>query len=119
MEKLDRNLAQDIDNSVNQDFYGKIANDAEISSEHVQKYLLKTSDFAKGMKDDINLYVTRDRLNNASFRQKLDPTAKNIFCRRNPLELVFKDIFTFERKIQMLILCYMNLTLVNKMLQVH
>ena len=40
------------------------------------------------------MYVTRDRLNNASLRQKLDPIAKNIFRRQNPLELVFKDIST-------------------------
>ena len=48
------------------------------------------------MQDDINMYVTRDRLNNGSFRQKLDPIAKNIFRRQNPLELVFKDISTFD-----------------------
>ena len=40
------------------------------------KILLATSDFAKRMQDDINLYVTRDRLNNASFRQKLDQISK-------------------------------------------
>ena len=57
---------------------------------------MATSDFAKGMQDDINLHVTWDRLNNASFRQKLDPIAKNIFHRQNPLELVFKDISTFD-----------------------
>ena len=34
--------------------------------------------------------VTRDRINDASFRQKLDPTSKN------PLELVFEDISTFD-----------------------
>ena len=71
--KFYRNLAQDIDSSVNEDFNGKIANDAEMLSEDFQKYLLATSDFAKGMQDDINLCFTRDRLNNASFRQKLDP----------------------------------------------
>ena len=47
------------------------------------------------MQDDINLFVTRDRLNNASLRQKLFPTEKNIFQRQNSLELVFKDISTF------------------------
>ena len=68
-----------------------------------------TSDFAKGMQGDINWYVTRDRLKNAGFREKLDPTAKNTFRRQNPLELEFKDIYTFD----------VNLTLVKKMLQVH
>ena len=48
------------------------------------------------MQDDINIYVTRDKLNNASFRQKLDPIAKNIFRRQNTLEFVFKDISTFD-----------------------
>ena len=42
------------------------------------------------------MYVTQDRLNNASFRQKLDPISKNIFKRQNPIELVFKDISTFD-----------------------
>ena len=57
---------------------------------------MATSDFAKGMQNDINLYITHDRLNNASFRRKLDPITKNIFRRQNPLELVFKDISTFD-----------------------
>ena len=48
------------------------------------------------MQDDINMYVTRDRPNNTSFRQKLDPITKNIFRRQNPLELVFKDISTLD-----------------------
>ena len=48
------------------------------------------------MQNDINHYVTRDRINNASFRQKLDPIGKNILRRQNPLELVFEDISTFD-----------------------
>ena len=48
------------------------------------------------MQDDMNWYVTRDRLNHSSFRQKLDPIAKNIFRTQNPLQLVFKDISTFD-----------------------
>ena len=42
------------------------------------------------------MYVTRDRLNNANFRQKLDPISKNIFRRQNLLELVFKDNSAFD-----------------------
>ena len=75
------------------DFYLNIANGANNPKEDVQKYLLATSDFAKSMQTDINLYVTRDRI---SFRQKLDPISKNILRRQNPLELVFKDISTFD-----------------------
>ena len=72
-----------------------------------------TSDFGEGMQDDINMYLTRDRLNNMSFRfclklvllslsrvtytlQKHDPITKNIFRRKILLELVFKDISTFD-----------------------
>ena len=62
----------------------------------VQKYILATSDFAKSIQTDINHYVTRDRINDASFRQKLDPISKNILRRQNPLELVFEDISTFH-----------------------
>ena len=89
-------LANNVDSTVNSDFYGRLANDTDIPSENVQKYLLVTSDFAKGMQDNINLYLTFDRLSNASFRQNLDPMSKNIFRRQNSLELVFQDISTFD-----------------------
>ena len=60
----------------------------------VKNYLLATSHFGKSMQDGINMYITRDRLNNTSFRQKLNPIAQNIFRRQNPLDLVFKYIST-------------------------
>ena len=66
--KFYRNLANKVNNAVFSECYGRIANDANIPSNDVQKYLLATSDFAKVMQDDINHYVTRDKLNNASFR---------------------------------------------------
>ena len=91
-----RNLADNVENFLGSDFYDRIVNDSDIPSKDVQKYILATSDFAKGMQTDINHYVTRDRINNASFRQKLDPISKNIFQRQNPLELVFEDISTFD-----------------------
>ena len=82
--------------NTNSDFYSRIAADADIPKEDVQKYILATSDFAKSIQTDINHYVTRDRINNASFRQRLDPISKNILRRQNPLELVFEDISTFD-----------------------
>ena len=91
-----RNLADNADNSLGSDFYGRIANDADIPTDDVQKYLLATRDFSKRMQDDINHYVISDRINNTSFRQKLDPMAKNTLRRQNPLELVFQDILTFN-----------------------
>ena len=82
MGKFYRNF----DTFLGSDFYGKIASDAYIPSEDVQKFILATSGFAKGMQTDVNDYVTRDRINSASFRQKLDPISKNILKRQNPLE---------------------------------
>ena len=89
-----RNLADNVDTS--SDFFAQIFKDANIPREDVQKYLLATSDFAKSIQTDINHYVTRDRINNASFRQKLDPISKNILRRQNPFELVFEDLSTFD-----------------------
>ena len=91
-----RNLSDNVDNFLGSDFYSRITADADIPKEDVQKYILATSDFAKSIQTDINHYVTRDRINDASFRQKLDPISRNILRRQNPLELVFEDISTFD-----------------------
>ena len=91
-----RNLADNVDNFTGSDFYSRITADADIPREDVQKYILPTSDFAKSIQTDINHYVTRDRINDESSRQKLDPISKNILRRQNPLELVFEDISTFD-----------------------
>ena len=91
-----RNLADNVDNFIGSDFYWRIANDSSMPSEDVQKYILATSDFAKGIQTDINHYLKRDRIDNASFRQKLDPICKNISRRQDPLELFFEDISTFD-----------------------
>ena len=40
--------------------------------------------------------MAKDRINNAVFRQKLDPITKNILRKENPFELVFEDISTFD-----------------------
>ena len=89
-----RNLADNVDNG--SDFFSRITADADIPREDVQKYILATSDFAKSIQTDINHYATRDRINDASFRQRLDPISKNISRRQNPLELAFEDISTFD-----------------------
>ena len=41
--KFCRNLGDNVDNFLRSEFYGRIANDAEISSEDVQKYILPTT----------------------------------------------------------------------------
>ena len=76
-----RNLADNVDDFLGSDLCGRITNDSDIPTEDVQKYIR---------------YVTRDRINDASFRQKLDPISKNIIRRKNPLELVFDDVSTFD-----------------------
>ena len=90
------NLPDNVDNFLGYDFYGRIANNANFPSEDIHKYILATLDFAKGMQNDINHYVTCDRIKNASFRQKLDLISKNILRTQNPQELVFEDISTFN-----------------------
>ena len=94
LESFYRNLADRVD--TNNDFLATISNDVNIPKNDIQKYILATSDFPKSMQTDINHYVTRDRINDVSFRQKLDPISKNILRRQNPLELVFEDISTFD-----------------------
>ena len=63
-------------------------------------YILATSDFAKGMQTDINHYMTRDRINNACFRQKLDPIDKKIFEDRTPWSLFLRIFLPLIQKIQ-------------------
>ena len=91
-----RNLDDNVNNFIGSEFYGITADDSNRPPENVKKYILVTSDFAKGIQTDINHYLTRDRINNASFRQKLGPISKNILRRRNQLEFVFEDISTFD-----------------------
>ena len=93
-----RNLADNVDNFVGSDFYSWIATDSDILTEDVQKYISATSDFTKSIQTDINHYVIRDRINDTRSRQKLDLNSKNILTRKNPPELVFEDISTFDAK---------------------
>ena len=62
------------------------------TNEDVKNYLLASSELAQHMQEDITI----DRLNKASFRCKLDPFFKNIIQQQIPLELVFKDVPTFD-----------------------
>ena len=50
------------------------------------------------MQDETDMYVTRDKLNNASMRHKPDPLYKNILWRQIPYELVFKDVSSFDEQ---------------------
>ena len=91
-----RNLANNVNNFLGSDFYEQIASGYGMLSADIQNNILATGDFAKGMQTDINHYVTNDKINSASFRQKLDSISKNILRRQNLLELVLKDISMFD-----------------------
>ena len=89
-------------------FYKQKANDADIDlpsviaeqvvrqgeplTEDIKKFLLGTSDYANELQSDIDLYVTRGKHNQTSFHRKLDPIAKNVWIKENPLELLFAQI---------------------------
>ena len=42
------------------------------------------------------MYVTNSRLNESSFRHRLDPISKNVIKNQNPIELLFKDVKHFN-----------------------
>ena len=90
VEGFYRNLAENVHNFIGSDFYSRITADVGIPREDVQKYILATSDFAKSIQTDINHHATRDRINDANFRQKVDPISKSILRRQNPLKLLLK-----------------------------
>ena len=87
-------MGDPFDKSFDSDFQRSIIKD--VPDDDVKNYLLATSNFDKGMQDDTNMYVTQERLNNASFRQKLDPISKDSFRKQNLLELVVKHVSTFD-----------------------
>ena len=76
--------------SVNEHFYDKVANDPDIPSEDVQKYMLTTSNFTIGIQDDINLYVMRDP-------RTLSPTVFS--AGKTHLNLYFKTFLLLMHKI--------------------
>ena len=48
------------------------------------------------MLEEIDMYVTNDKLINASVRCGLDPFYKNVLQRKNPYDSVFKGISKFD-----------------------
>ena len=65
-------------------------------SKDVKKFVLANSDFGEEIQGELDLYVTNNRLNKASFRRRLDPISKNIIGNKNPIELLFKDVKHFD-----------------------
>ena len=58
--------------------------------------MLGTSDYARGIQSDIDLYVTRGIHNQAGFRSKLDPIEKSVWRTENTLALLFRDVPNFD-----------------------
>ena len=61
-----KNLLENVDSSLDSDFQRKIVSEAP--SKDFKNYLLTTSEYGKQIQEDIDLYITRDRLNEPSFR---------------------------------------------------
>ena len=74
----------------------KILAEGQPLTDDIKNFLLGTSDYAKGIQSDIDLYVTRDRHNQASFGHKLDPIEKSVWRTENPLALLLKDVANFD-----------------------
>ena len=58
--------------------------------------MLATSEFGQEIQGEIDLYVTNDRLNKASFRQKVDPISYSTIKNQNSIKLFFRDIKYFD-----------------------
>ena len=93
--KFYRKIADNVDNFLSSDFYSRISKNYDIHNDDLQKYILATSDFAKSVQTDINHYVTRDRINDASFREKLDPISKKYYTKAEPYGVSFRVHINF------------------------
>ena len=82
-----------IDFSQDTNFQQQLIN--EPLSKDVKKFLLATSDFGKETQGKLDLYLTNNRLNEASLRRRLDPISKSIITNKNAKDLLFKDVKNF------------------------
>ena len=62
-----KNWLENVDSSVDSDFQKKVI--LETQSKHVKNYLLATREYRKQIQENIDLYITRDRLNKVSCRK--------------------------------------------------
>ena len=62
-----KNWLENIDSSVDSDFQRKTVSEAP--SKDVKNYLLTTMEYRKQIQESIDLYITRDRLNEVSCRK--------------------------------------------------
>ena len=71
------------DNAFDFDFQWNLISNIR-SNEDVQKYLLASGKIGKHMQEDVDLFVTDGKLNNASVRKRFDRLYRNILRRQNP-----------------------------------
>ena len=94
VESFCKDFLDGIDFSQDNDFQQQLVNNS--LSEYVKKFLLATRDFGEEMQGELDLYVTNNRLNEASFRRRLNPISKNIISNKNLIKLLFKDVKHFD-----------------------
>ena len=94
IESFYKDFLDGIDFSQDNDFQQQLVNNP--LSKDVKKFLLATNDFGEEIQGELDLYITNNRLNEASFRRRFDPISKNIIRNKNPIELLFKDVKHFD-----------------------
>ena len=80
----------DVDVDLSSVIVDKTVRERQPLTEDVKIFLLGTSDYTKDIESDIDLYVTRSRHNEASFRCKLDPV-ESVWRTENLLALLLND----------------------------
>ena len=91
-----KDIANDVDVYLPLTVTKKLLAEGQPLTDDIKNVLLGTSEYARDIQSDIDLYVTRGKHNQASFRRKLDPIEKSVWRTESPLALFLKDVATFE-----------------------
>ena len=91
-----KDRANNVDVDLPSTVANKILAEGQPLTDDIKNLLLGTSDYAKAIQSDIDLYVNRARHNEASFHRKLNPIEKSVWRTENPLALLFKDVANFD-----------------------
>ena len=91
-----KDRANDVDVDLASTVANKILAEGQPLTDDIKNFLLGTSEYARGIQSDIDLYITRGRHNQASFRRKLDPIEKSVWKTENPLALLLLDVANFD-----------------------
>ena len=91
-----KDRANDVDIDLPSTIANKILAEGQPLAGDIKNFLLGTSDYARSIQSDIDLYVTRGRRNQARIYCKLDPIEKSVCRTENPLALLFKAVANFD-----------------------